>query len=143
MKKHLIAGAIGVFLVISQSTFAQGDNYGAKIDGSGTISMKELVAKMEGKEELNVKVEGKVAEVCQTKGDGSNMRVTFKDYGFFVPKNISGKTVVISGKAYINTTTVEELKHYAEDAGKSKEEIAKITTAEKELAFEADGVIVR
>ena len=113
--------------------------------------MKDLVAKMEGKEEVTAKVEGKVAAVCQAKGcwmtlekpDGSTMRVSFKDYGFFVPKDIAGKTVVIEGKAIINTTSVEELRHYAEDAGKSKAEIEMITEAKKELAFEADGVIVK
>jgi hypothetical protein len=141
-----------LFIVLSFSTlsYAQG-HYGAQIDDSGAISMTELNAKMKGKEEIQAKVQGKVASVCQAKGcwmmlenpSGSQMRVTFKDYGFFVPKDIAGKTVVISGKAYISTTTVDELKHYAEDAGKSKEEIAKITEPEKELAFEADGVIVK
>lgn len=77
------------------------------------------------------------------KGDGSSMRVSFKDYGFFVPKDISGKTVIVEGKATVTTTTVEELRHFAEDAGKSKEEIAKITEGKTELTFEADGVIVK
>ena len=113
--------------------------------------MKELVALMDGKEEVATKLEGKVSEVCQAKGcwmtldkgDGSTIRVTFKDYGFFVPKDIAGKNVIISGKAYVATTTVDELKHYAEDAGKTEEEIAKITSPEKELAFEAEGVLIK
>lgn len=71
------------------------------------------------------------------------MRVSFKDYDFFVPKDIEGKTVVFEGKAFSRVTPVKELKHYAEDAGKSKEEVAKITEPEKALVFVADGVIVK
>ncbi len=77
------------------------------------------------------------------KGDGTTMRVTFTDYGFFVPKDIDGKTVIIQGRAKINTTSVDELRHYAEDAKKSKEEIEKITQPKVEMVFEADGVIVK
>jgi hypothetical protein len=47
------------------------------------------------------------------------------------------------GTASINVTSVEELRHYAEDAKKSKEEIEKITEPKSELVFEADGVIIK
>jgi hypothetical protein len=142
---------LAAFLVVAQQAFSQDKKFGAPIDDKGAITMKELSAQMDGKEEMDVKVTGKVAEVCQVKGcwmtlvkdDGSAMRVSFKDYAFFMPKDISGKTVIIQGKAYMNTTSVEELRHYAEDANKSKEEIEAITEPKKELAFEAEGVIVR
>lgn len=68
------------------------------------------------------------------------MMVKFKDYGFFVPTDISGREVVMHGVAYYQTTSVEELQHYAEDAGKSAEEIATITEPKRELRFLADGV---
>jgi hypothetical protein len=74
--------------------------------------------------------------------DGQTMRVTFKDYGFFVPKDIAGKNIVFEGNAKTKTTSIEELRHYAEDAGKSKDEIAKITEPKTELTFEANGVLV-
>jgi hypothetical protein len=51
--------------------------------------------------------------------------------------------VILNGKAFVKITTVAELQHYAEDAGKSKEEVAKITSAKKEFAFEADGVLLK
>ncbi len=53
-----------------------------------------------------------------------------------------GKTVVAEGTASIKETPVSELKHYAEDAGKSKEEIDMITTPKKEVVFNASGVKV-
>jgi hypothetical protein len=70
------------------------------------------------------------------------MRVTFKDYGFFMPKDISGKSVVIDGYAYIETTSVDILRHYAEDAGKSKAEIEAIKEPLRELSYEAAGVLL-
>ena len=39
-------------------------------------------------------------------------------------------------------TTVEQLRHYAEDAGKSKEEIAKITEGKREITVNAKGILV-
>lgn len=150
MKQFLFAVALTTGTLLCSNLIAQ-DHYGAKIDEKGAISIAEMQSVMDDSEEMNMKVEGVVSEVCQVKGcwmtlkkpDGSTMRVTFKDYEFFVPKNISGKTVVINGKAYKSTTSVEQLRHYAEDAKKSKEEIEKITTPKEELAFEADGVIVK
>ena len=68
--------------------------------------------------------------------------VKFKDYGFFMPLNAEGE-VVMNGKAYVSETSVEELRHYAEDAGKSEEEIAAITDPKFEYGFEADGVLLK
>ena len=73
---------------------------------------------------------------------GEDMRITFKDYKIFVPKDLIGKEIILDGFAYSDTTSVEDQRHYAEDAGKSKAEIARITKPKKELAFEAKGVVV-
>ena len=101
-------------------------------------------------EKVNVKVVGTVDAVCQMKGcwmnitevDKPEMMVKFKDYGFFVPKDIAGRKVVMQGYAYREVTPVDELRHYAEDAGKSKEEIEKITQPKEELKFMASGVLL-
>ncbi len=69
------------------------------------------------------------------------MRVTFKDYKIFVPKDLIGKEVILDGFAYADTSSVDQ-KHYAEDASKTAAEIAKITTPKRQLAFEAKGVVV-
>jgi hypothetical protein len=75
-------------------------------------------------------------------GNGREMMIRFKDYAFFVPKDVVGKPVILHGKAYQETLSVAQLQHYAEDAGKSKEEIARITKPQTSLHFEADGVII-
>ncbi len=75
--------------------------------------------------------------------DGSQMMVRFKDYGFFVPKDIAGKEVVIHGKAFVKETSVDEQRHYAEDSGKSDKEIAAITEAKRTFAVEVEGVLLK
>ncbi len=127
------------------------ENFGKKINEKSAIAASQLPAKMGDKESMNAKITGTVESVCQAKGcwmkvkmdNGETMRVSFKDYSFFVPKDIMGKTVVMEGVAEKKITPVDELRHYAMDAGKSKEEIAKITEPKNELAFVANGVIVK
>lgn len=128
-----------------------GNEFGEPVDISTAISLTALEASMGDKTTWEgLTVTGKVTEVCQKKGcwmmlekkDGETMRVTFKDYGLFMPKDIAGKEVFISGKAYSDTVTVDVLRHFAEDAGKTQAEIEAITEPEIALAFEADGVVI-
>ena len=128
------------------------NQFGEAIDAEGAISFDKLLAKMQQNDSLAVKVKGQIDAVCQAKGcwmniasedpDAENMMVRFKDYGFFVPKDISGREVIMEGYAYRETTPVDELRHLAEDAGKSPEEIAKITEPKVELKFMASGVLL-
>lgn len=124
--------------------------YGEKITKKGAIPANQVLGKLAGKETVDLKVEGTIVEVCQMKGcwmtmdigSGKTMRITFKDYGFFVPKASSGYKAVIEGKLSKEMVDVETLKHYAEDEGKSEEEIEKITKPEEGLNFEAIGVVI-
>ncbi|PSL07893.1 DUF4920 domain-containing protein [Cecembia rubra] len=125
--------------------------FGEKINDAGVVSLQQLVSFLEDSEEFTGKVKGEIKEVCSMKGcwmtidlpNGQTMRVTFKDYGFFVPKNSQGYPVIIEGIATKKITDVSTLKHYAEDAGKTKEEIDAITSPKQEYAFEAIGVIIQ
>ncbi len=129
---------------------ATGVVYGAKTSGKGAIEVVQLETKMSNGKPYKGRVKGVVTSVCEKKGcwmklkqaDGEGIMIRFKDYGFFMPQDIVGKEVVLDGVAKMTVTTVDELKHYAEDAGKSKEEIAKITAAKKEIEFTAKGVLV-
>ncbi len=146
MKRLFILTLISL---LSLTGFAQ-QNFGAKVTKEGAKPASELSSMMKGKKEVKVKLTGKILEVCQKKGcwmkldlgNGQTMRITFKDYAFFIPKNAAGKTVVIEGVASWQETSVEELKHYAKDAGKSQAEIDAIKEAKRELVFEADGVLI-
>ena len=120
-------------------------------DAVASKLMAEHYKSMQVGDSIDAKMVAKVNNVCQAKGcwmtlnleGGNEVMVKFKDYGFFVPKDISGKEVIVNGKAYVNEVPVDELRHYAEDAGKSKEEIAQIIEPEKTYSFEADGVLIK
>jgi hypothetical protein len=124
--------------------------FGDVITRDAAVSLTEFTKSYDRKAAQTVKLKGKVLEVCEQKGcwmsldNGSEgpMMVHFKDYAFFVPRDIKGKNVVIEGEIKSDTTSVKELKHYAADGGKSKEEIEKITEPKVELTFMASGVIV-
>jgi Domain of unknown function (DUF4920) len=127
-----------------------GATFGATITSDGAVPVSQVASILENKESANVKVTAKVIDVCPKKGcwmqlempDQSKVFVKMKDYGFFVPTAITGKTVVIDGEAKTIVTSVDELKHYAEDAKKSKEEIAAITEPKKEIRLTANGILV-
>ena len=98
----------------------------------------------------NIQIKGEIKSTCKMKGCWMELDVAektifvrFKDYGFFVPKEgAEGKLAVVNGKLSIDTLSVAQLKHYAEDAGKSKEEILLIDKEEITMSFLAEGVII-
>lgn len=131
-----------------------GDYYGADVSNA-VVSKAVTVAKLENELEKTKKAEGiavkgEVTDVCEKRGcwltlkteDGSSFFVKMKDYAFFVPTALKGKNVVLEGNAERKVTSVDELKHYAKDAKKSKAEIDAITTPKEEVRFLANGIKV-
>lgn len=138
-----------------KSKSTDGKTFGEKIDAKGAVSYDAVLPKLKqlnGADKLeNVKVMGTVEAVCKAKGCWMNiasekgdtpMFVKFKDYAFFMPKDLAGKKVVMQGYAFKEVTDVAALRHFAEDEGKSKEEIAKITKPKEEYKFMANGVLI-
>jgi len=127
-----------------------GDKYGAGTDNKNSVPASDLPLLIKEKDTVEVKVRAQVLEVCSKKGcwmtlkvnDSTEAFVKMKDYGFFVPMALSGKYIVLEGKLFQKTTTVAELQHYAEDAGKPKKEIDAITHDKKEIRLIAKGVLV-
>ncbi len=137
-------------LAYAQEELPSTGSFGEKIEEDGAVSVVQLVQKMDHSDASDMKVQGTIVEVCQAKGcwmtidlgNNETMRVKFKDYGFFVPKDAAGKTAVMQGVAKKETISVEDLRHLAEDAGKSEDEINAITESKEELTFVAEGVII-
>jgi hypothetical protein len=128
-------------------------HFGEEITPDEAISFDTLLEIMREADAFTGKVRGRVSSVCQTKGcwmtvtsatgqREASIFVQFEDYGFFMPFDLAGSEVVMAGEASWDTTSVDELRHYAEDAGKSPEEIAAITEPEHELKFMATGVLI-
>jgi len=128
-----------------------GKHFGETISEEGAVEFEALLTEMTEADSVKAKVVGTVSEVCQMKGCWMNieaagkkekMFVQFKDYGFFMPKDIAGRQVIMDGYAYRDVTSVEDLRHFAEDEGKSEEEVAAITEPKEELKFLASGVLL-
>jgi len=126
--------------------------YGEEISIDEAISPVELMLEMEGRDSMAVTLEAVINSSCKKKGcwmnvdagNGEEMKVTFTDYGFFVPKEgVEGMTAIMQGTAMWDTLSVEMLRHYAEDGGATPEEIEEITEPEFSLSFVADGVVIR
>lgn len=156
MKKIISVLVVILFAFMSNSQppagdAKPGDSYGEKITTDNAIPINEAVAKLnEGTETLNTKIKARIVDVCPKKGcwlklqlnDKETAMVKMKDYGFFLPLAAKGKTVVIDGELKKKTISVVELKHYAEDAKKSKEEIDAITKPENEVRVTAKGIVI-
>jgi len=128
-------------------------SFGKEINDTDALTSAEMMEQyqtLKVGDTITSKVQGKIIEVCSKKGcwmtldmgDDNTVMVKFKDYGFFMPLNAEGE-VIMNGKAYVSETSIDELRHYAEDAGKSAEEIAMITDPKFEYGFEADGVLLK
>ncbi len=153
MKKMILVALMLAGTVFARaqepSPAVKGAMYGEAITADDAIPIEQIDSKMQAGK-FTGKTMGKVVSVCQEKGcwmkiekeGGEAVMVKFKDYGFFMPKNINGKKVVLDGEATVKETSVKQLKHYAADAGKSNEQISKITKPKKEMIFVAKGVLV-
>jgi hypothetical protein len=129
---------------------AKSNTFGEGVKPGKMIPVEKMEMAMGDKSTADLKITGQVVEVCKKKGcwmtlkmpEGENVRVTFKDYSFFMPMDIVGKKVALDGIAKKQVISAETLRHYAEDAHESAEQVAKITDPKKELAFEAKGVVI-
>jgi hypothetical protein len=161
--KKIILLALGMSLfscqknkeVVAEETIeVQYASFGDSISAEGAITKAELLSKFESLKEhdtIEVKFVSSIKDVCQKKGCWMNMDlnedkntfVRFKDYGFFMPLNASGSEAIVEGKAFIDVVSVDELKHYAKDAGKSQAAIDSITEPKVTYAFTAHGVLIK
>lgn len=126
--------ALVLFVVASAGAYAQSDSEAQQeADGHSTFGMWQSldltpvsVSDAMTRTELHGKtvvVRGEITDVCRKKGcwmivsDGtSQMRITFKDYGFFVPTDSDGRSVVIQGVVSAEEIPEDMAKHYAEES---------------------------
>jgi len=154
MKKSLFTIA-SLSLLLSCGTMAHnkgvaGKSYGPeKVDQTTAISTDDMIKKFEMTHaDQQFTIEGKITQVCQSAGcwvmletgNGDPLMVRFKNH-FTIPTTTpAGSKAYLHGITYMDTTSVEMLKHYAEDAKKSQEEIDLIKEPKVRMMFEADGI---
>lgn len=124
---------------------------GAEFDKSTAISSEELVAELASFDgsAKDLMFTAEITEACQKKGcwmkvspGSEDIRVSFKDYDFFVPLDSKGHSTTLNGTLYYDTLTVEQLRHYAMDANATQDSLDKITEPIITLSYEATGVYV-
>lgn len=130
----------------------QYQSFGAEITDENVVSkevLQEKYAALKPGDSIAVKFKSDVKSVCQSKGCWMRMdlgeeeaMVKFKDYAFFMPKDIAGQEVIVDGYAFVEEMSVDEQRHYAEDAGKTPEEVAEITEPKRTLSFMSSGVLI-
>lgn len=169
MKKYVFALLMGATILSCKQEVKEGikteetvvadasqyESFGAEISPEGALTPDEMLKeyeKLEVGDSIEIAFKGNIQSVCKKKGcwmkmdlgkPDSETFVRFKDYEFFVPMDSEGSEAIIKGYAKKEETSVEELKHYAKDAGKSEEEIAQITEPKVEYTFMADGVLIK
>lgn len=91
-----------------------------------------LTSAIEKAADTPVKIDATIEKACKAKGcwftltaEGVSIpvRVKMKDYGFFVPRNSDGARAVVEGVLTMREMPVDEAKHYAQDEGKTGDDI--------------------
>lgn len=111
------------------------------------LSLTEAVARREELKDKDILIRAEVGQVCQSKGcwivlkDGDQqVRVSFKDYAFFVPKDSAHREALVQGRIFEKDLTAAEARHYAKDAGMPEAEVKKMQASAKTPWIEATGL---
>ena len=150
MKKifALLPALLITFVLLAQPPKVPADkgaSFGASVSEDNAVTADVLAGDLKtAGQAKEIKVIGKVTEVCKAEGcwvrmetKTGSMLIKMKDHAFLVPVALEGKTIVADGIATFKETSVEQLRHFAEDAGKTQTEIAKITEPKKEIVFQS------
>jgi hypothetical protein len=122
---------------------------GAEIGDSPLVAVRDVLEDFERFSNETVIVEGEVGEVCQMKGcwmalvaEGAapRIRVTFKDYAFFVPKDTTGCTARLEGEFHRNVLSKDDADHLEGEGAKLERHPDGTAT---EISFVASGVELR
>ncbi|MCS6913056.1 MAG: DUF4920 domain-containing protein [Myxococcales bacterium] len=123
---------------------------GAPLSDAPAMPVSALIAEAHKYDGQEVKVQGRVGAVCQKKGcwmtlgddepGGPKVRVTFKDYAFFVPKNSLGRTATVEGRFQVATLSQAEAQHYADDEAQAGAPRRVVQGPERTLSLVAAGV---
>lgn len=141
--KILVACLVCLF---AATALAAAQKFGAPITLKEALPVGKALAEFDRLDGKAILLTGKVEKVCQQKGcwmelrSGDDaVRVTFKDYGFFVAKDLAGRTVRCEGQLERKVVSVEDQKHYLKDAGLT-EAAAAVKAPKVEYHFVATGV---
>lgn len=121
-------------------------HFGEPFTDAEKVALEKVMSSVSEYSKKSVKIEGEIRDVCQSKGcwlvltEGEHaMRVSFKDYGFFVPKDSAGKRVVVEGVVEEKTITELAARHYASES-RDKVDPQSIKGPQRVITMVATGV---
>ncbi len=126
--------------------------YGAPTEPEGSVSLASAVAHADKGDESPLWVSAKISEVCQNRGcwmmladERHEVRVRFTaseqcTEGFLVPRNAAGRMAYARGVVKPGLIPQDLARHYAEEAGKPKEEVEKIVGPQQAYTMVATSV---
>ncbi|NVJ27358.1 MULTISPECIES: DUF4920 domain-containing protein [Myxococcus] len=96
---------------------------GEALKGASSVKLADLLAKPQPHDGKTVRLEGTVRKACEKKGcwmelatdpqaKGPGVRVTFKDYGFFVPLDSAGSQARVEGVVKVAELSEGHASHY-------------------------------
>ncbi|MBY0554399.1 DUF4920 domain-containing protein [bacterium] len=133
----------------SLTSFAadQAAKFGAELTLKDSVTVDTAMGQFKKDPKKTFLIEAQVDKVCQKSGcwmtlksKTSDLRITFKDYSFFVPLTLAGKTVLVEGTLNAKKLTLAQTKHYVEDEGGDP---SKVTEAKTDYQMIASGVVVK
>jgi len=149
MKIHTVASSItlAVFVLFTQVAVAEvtrlsepvevtddAEVFGAPLDADArSASLEALLDNPDDYLDTSVRVEARISEVCQKKGcfmiataGDKAVRISFRDYSFFVPTDTGGKTVTLTGTLVERVLSEKQAAHFREDAGSDTIQAGKV-----------------
>lgn len=102
---------------------AQSETFGQRLDISlPKVSISELATQPQSHLQKPFQVQARIAKVCQKKGcffiaqqNEHVIRVSFKDYEFFIPTDSSNKTVTLNGELVKKQLSEKQAAHFNSD----------------------------
>ena len=139
------AVAAGAASADGASALPGGTDYGAGLSLEQITELSSVLERPEDFEGRRVLVRGRVSDVCQKKGcwtvlsqGDDTIRVRFKDYGFFLPKDCSGSQAYAEGQVVVETLSEKTARHYAEESKHGDPDA--IHGPQRQVGFVASGV---
>jgi hypothetical protein len=113
---------------VSSGSSSTAKAFGAPITPGPELALSEVLSKPDSFRDRAVIVSGQVRSACTRRGcwmelaPGSDpklpgCRVTFKDYGFFVPTDSAGAQAKVQGTLGVNTLPPERVAHLESEGG--------------------------
>ena len=121
--------------------------FGAPLpDKNPGLSLQEIIERESDFAGREVRISTRIAKVCQKKGcffiatEGNAWaRITFADYGFFIPTDSGGKQATLVGTFSRQELTPQRAAHYQQDLG---EQTAEKDTPPFEYSIVATSVLI-